>query len=1063
MSSEQRKGSSVPIFSFKPKPYKSQSQKDNRDDESSRHDVRQVSQKKDLHRLVPDTSHQTNNTRHHKVSHRSSGLEEEKDTLFVYDKRGDSLIRKYGSVDRRDIPNYRRFGSGRILGVDGYMRINRIGSRDEFFMLGYHESRPLLSSDRKTLLAKGGHYKSRPVRVRQEKSQTVIGSEDFVSLKPPRKRKRDGSEAGDSSGEEGQSYRSIHGKSKRHEHSESDVDYASDSSADLGSRKIDDPINLRSIKLFRRTRNHPEDIDAWLELVDHQDTLLQSIGGNGHQPTAAEVKSFAYIKLTLLEQAYSHATTNAQREKLQLRIMREGSKIWDAKALSKRWDEALGKHEDSFEVWMEYINFRQGRLLTFEYEKIKGLYSDRLFRLQEEAWRLNMSESDQIKLFEQVIYIFLRLTRFISDAGYKELATAAWQSTLETALAPPGTEQTHAEIFDFREFWESEAPRMGEVSAQGWIAAVRSGATLEPPEPKGLETFAAPNIQDRYKAWANVEQHKSRAAAYPARTMDDGAEDDPFRVVMYTDILGVALDIPPKIVPHIQNQLLDAFLIFCQLPPAFYSSDIIHVMTQDGFLGHIPAKSITSNSPPDFPDPAEQHRRPPEFSQDYQRMIITPDVLFPLSQWFNGMKVIRDNIPADQYQWISTTLNQLIFTYKILKLAPYYLAFKSANEPGNEKKTAKALLKLDPANVDLYRGYSSVEWARGNTDIARNAITAPMSLETIPIHDKISLGIAAAWMEIEDGDMAKAILQLCALSINWPSAAEILESPSASIAQILRARHFLSTGRDWSMSSGDVKKTVVYAEALSLFEYLTRESNKEQYGKNQGDIWSAMDSISTCSDELVSRGLGNNPSHEQLLQSAAHLLYYHASKRPARQGFLREHLTKYIKLFPNNTIFLNLFTWRESRLSVDDKVRSILDDVVLIEPYDCVTSRMFTIRHESRTGNIYSTQAAFEHAVESEACKNNPGLWVSYIRFCHDKEEFRPKAQDVFLRAFHNCPWSKEVFMEAFVTLVDQLDSVGLRSVYRELSGRGLRVHVEMDEFLEKWRLEHNEKSAAKW
>ncbi|KAI0117538.1 DUF1740-domain-containing protein [Hypoxylon sp. NC0597] len=1065
MSSKQGKPSAVPKFSsFKPKLEATQPEKENKADESKQHDKRPVSPRRDRYDSPVDASHRNDNARHLKVSHRPPPLEQGSDALFVYDKRGDPLIRRYGDINRRDIPNYRRFGSGRVLGVDGYVRVDHSGSREEFSVLGYHESRSLLSSDRKTLLAKGVYYKSQPVRVGRVQSQTVTGSEDFVPLKSSRKRKRDGSESGDSSGEERQSYRSIYGKSKNHEHSDSDVDYASDASTDARDLTRDDPTNIRNVELSRRVRDHPEDIDAWLQLVDHQDALLRMNGQDGRHPTAAEVKSFADIKLSMLEQAYSHATTDSQLKKLQLRIMKEGSKIWDAKTLSKRWDEALEKHGTSFELWREYTNFQQTRLSTFQYEKIKQLYIERLRRLESEASTVE-SNQDRLEIYEQMIYVFIRITCFISDAGFRELATAAWQATLELMFARPSTliEEPEAKVPpNFQDFWESEVSRLGEESAQGWAAFEQSGGTLEPPEPEGTDKVISPSTRDGYKAWSIIEQQKARAATNPARTMDDGAEDDPFRVVMFPDIHDILLYLPQEAIRGVQNLLLDAFLIFCQLPPALSSSDIVQDMLQDDFLVRSPTKSITSETlPSSLANPEEQSIRPPELSHNYPRMNVTPEVLFPLPNWFKSMKNIRDDIPADQYQWISTTLKQLVRTFGVRELAPYYLAFKSVNEPGNEKKLAKALLKQDPTNIILYRGYSILEWGKGNKEVAHNTVTAAMGLTTISTHNRVSLGITAAWMEIDDCNLTKATLQLCALS-DASSSTSILQSPSASPAQILKTRQFFSSNRDYLLSSGDAGNAVIYAEGLLLLEYSTGQSNKEPSSGNQGDIWSAISTVSACSDELVTRGLANIPAHEQLLQSAARLLYYHARQGPFRARFLREQLTKYINFFPQNTIFLTLFAWREARLSIDDKVRSILDSVVLIEPHDCVSSRVFAIRHESRTGNVHSTRAAFEHAVESAACRHHPDLWISYIRFCHASKELRPKAKSVFYRAIQRCPWSKDVFMEAFVTLVRDMDSSELKSVYNTLCEKGLRVHVEMEEFVEKWRRDQKERDRDK-
>ncbi|EMR72911.1 putative duf1740 domain containing protein [Eutypa lata UCREL1] len=680
MSKENRKP--VPKFlSFKPK-LESKSPRDGveNDHESKRaggdeHRISKNShsQNRDRHRPEVAASESASNPHSRVISQRSSGRQDrdrDGDGIYVFDKRGDLLIRRYGSNNRRDIPEYRRIGSGRVLGVDGFMRIDRVGNREEFFIRGYHEGRSVFGGDKRSLLAKGLRNKSLVVRVRKDESQTVVGDEDFLPLRPSKRRKLDGDLLEGTSGDEGPSYRSIHGKAKLHEHSESDEDYDTDSSTDSDRRGADDPVAARSIELSRRVREHPEDIEAWLQLVDHQDVLLGAGSSGGRRPTQAEVKSYADIKLSMLEQALSHTTADSERVILQLRVMREGAKTWDPKNLEKRWKDVMQKHGSDFELWRAYMNYRQTSLSTFEYEEIKGL---------------------------------------------------------PTLIAQDAT--------------------------------VRLG---------------------------------------------------------------------------------------------------------------------------DDPDQIEQTRKNPDFSHAYQLMTRS---------------------------------------FGVKDLAPYYLAFESINEPGNEKKIAKALLKQGPSNVALYEGYAILEWSRSNQVAARNAVAAAMGSQ-----------------EITNG--------------------------------------FFRLG-------------------------------------------------------------------------------------PFRAGFLREQLTKYISLFPRNTIFLSLLAWKETRLGIDDRVRSILDSTVLTQAHDCLSSRVFAICHEARTGNVHSTRAAFEHAFESsEACKHHPGLWISYIRFCQGHKELRSKAKDVFYRAIQRCPYSKDVFMEAFApttTLVREMDSAELRSVFNTLCDKGLRVHVEMPEFVERWRQEHKE------
>ncbi|KAI1494750.1 NRDE-2, necessary for RNA interference-domain-containing protein [Biscogniauxia mediterranea] len=1034
----------------------------------SQDDERQIPNRgRDRHRHrhrppIDDASHQPD-ARSVQPPQSSATQGPSQNDVYLIDKRGDALIRRYGSNNRHDVPAYRRIGAGRLLGAAGFMSIDRSGTREEFFIRSHGEGGSLLSSDKKTLLAKGIRLKSQPVRVRREQPQATSGTEDYLSLRVSKKRKRDGNVSEESSGDERPSYRSIHGKSKSHEHSDSDELYESDFSASEMMQEVDDPVNRKTVELSRKVRESPDDIASWFGLVDHQDTLLQLNQSGDGRPTIAEIKSYADIKLSMLEQALSHAKDDSQREKLHLRMMREGTKIWDSQTASKRWDKTIEKYPTSFEVWRENMNFRQSMLSSFRFEEIKQLYIDRLRYLSNEASKFSQT-ADQIQLFEHMIYVFLRLTRFISDAGYSELATAAWQATLEANFARPATlaQCTEAEALpSFQEFWESEVARMGEEQAQGWSAFEKNGGAQEPPDPKASSTTTLPTTRDGYKAWSVVEQCKARNATIPARTMDEGDEDDPFRVIMFADIQDIVLFLPTDIIRAVQRQLLDAFLIFCQLPAAFCAGSLANKMIQDSFLIRSAKTNITSkmDSKHDTTlDSEERIKRTPDFSHEYQRMNNTPEVLFPSSNWFRYMNQLRGIIPHDQYLWISNTLKQLSRTFAVKDLAAYYLAFESLNEPGNEKKSAKTLLKQDPTNLDLYLGYSMLEWERGNKTAARNVVTAAMSLSAISSHDRLRLIITSAEIELQDGELDKSILQLCALAEDSPRTTPMPGSTSASSAQILKTRQLLVSNRDYLVSSGDLSNATIYAKGLALFEYLTCRSGKEPCSQGQGDIWSAISSISTYSSDLVSRGYGETSEHEMLLQFAARLLYHHATHGSFRSGFLREQLTQYINYFRKNTMFLSLFAWREERLSIDDRVRSLLSNVVLIEPHACISNHVFAIRHELQAGNAHSARAAFEHALANESCKNHPGLWVAYIRFCHDRKELRSKAKDVFYRAIQCCPWSKDVFMEAFITLIRDMDSSELKSVYNTLCDKGLRVHVEMEEFVEKWRRERKEK-----
>jgi hypothetical protein len=172
---------------------------------------------------------------------------------------------------------------------------------------------------------------------------------------------------------------------------------------------------------------------------------------------------------------------------------------------------------------------------------------------------------------------------------------------------------------------------------------------------------------------------------------------------------------------------------------------------------------------------------------------------------------------------------------------------------------------------------------------------------------------------------------------------------------------------------------------------------------------------------------------------------------------MHDWLSDRIKEFPRNTIFLSLLAWSDSKLRVVDETRRLLYDTVLVSPQDCVSSRIFAIEHEMARGNANTTKAAFEHAVASDTCKGSAAVWTWYLRFCCAQEGslLQPKVtKDVFYRALRHCPWSKDVILVAFRSLSREMGSAELMGVYNTITSKGLRVHVGLDEFLERRRAE---------
>ena len=672
-----------------------------------------------------------------------------KNNVYFIDKRGDPLIQKYGN-DRAKIPSYRRFGAGKILGADGFLSIHYDGSREQFSITPRYRDRGSIFRDKKALAAAASWSAPKHIKPSRSAGTLPTADDDFISLEPSRKRRRLGRDPVSRP-----DYRSIYGNSKD-AHSDSDWD-SDDESTDGGDATVEmTATKKRSIELSRRVRANPEDIPSWLVLIELQDSLFRENLGDAAETTAAprlgtaeEAKALAGLKLTLYEEALSHAVRLSEKETLLLGVMREGARVWDSKALLKRWDEVSKDHGDSFELWRARLNFELARMATCTYEDVRTFIMDRLHILRKGFTEVYSAAGDGevceslMRSCSQLIYVFLRLTCFLRDAGYQELAAAAWQAELELTFCRPTTMSDSGEeaaLNSLADFWESEVPRMGEDGARGWqhFAEAPDGTT-DPPEPRSSGPRENPQTRDKYKAWALVELDSSNRSRLPARTLDDGAEDDPFRVVMFSDIKDFLVWFPAAVVAQVSSELLDAFLLFCGLPTACLSSGLVHHSSDDPFIAGQGEAFEAALSGTRLEQPTEE-RKKPEFRQQGGSLALSRDVLFPGKEWFryldsqcNTRRLMDSPV---EISWVLGSLRYLVRQCRIEELAEYYLALEWLSEPAGVRKAAKGLLKQYSSNLGLYSAYALIEWANGNAEVSEKVLSAATSRDLVCVYER---------------------------------------------------------------------------------------------------------------------------------------------------------------------------------------------------------------------------------------------------------------------------------------------------------------------------------------
>jgi hypothetical protein len=969
--------------------------------------------------------------------------------VYFFDKRGDPLILRYGSNDRGKVPSYHRFGARRLMGAHGVLTIHHDRPRPEFTITSRHRNVGSIFRDKKVLSAILTTASGRPDKhlglSQSTTAQPIALDHDFIPLETPRKRKR-----GEDELRSPPDYRNIYRKSS---------DDTSDSELTTSSSDADVDTEMstakeRSIQLSRQVKARPEDIDSWIRLVELQDALFRENQAAPANSTAAAAKGLAELKVSLYEEALPHASQPQDRERLLLGLMREGTRAWDLKNLAKRWEEVSKTHGDSFMLWQERLNAGLLRVAGGSYEDLKMFISERLELLRRNLQSITPGDGEDEQadeLYSQLIYVFLRLTRFLVDSGYTELAAAAWQAELETTFSRPDRlleADEDAALSSFSDFWESEAPRMGEDGAKGWRHFEDIGGMTDPPDPKPGRAIEPPITRDKFKAWAAVELQMVAESHAPARTFDEGTEEDPFRVVMFSDIKEFLVWFPTKALNRVGPELLDAFLLFCGLPTARLSSGLIDDARNDPFVaGRSEAFEFELSGTSS--DTSDESKKSPQFRHQCGNLVISQEILFSGAAWFRYLdNWHRMGQPDVQTSWILGTLKQLVKGCGQEKLAEYYLAAAWANMPDSARKVAKGLLKQCSSNLRLYSAYALVEHANGNLETAEKVLSAATSQELPAPAATQLLFNAWTWIYLEANQKQTALNRLC-LSVD-----RTLGTSPPTPSVLLKARAHISSTRDYALSAQDLETAVRYAESLALLDYLTVEASAKATSETQGNITVALTSIHDFSTDLTNRGLATSLHHERLLQTISRLLYHHSTHGLYRPSYIRDQLLRFIYLFPQNTLFLSLFASFQPTIRIDDPVRATLQSHSLRPPHDSLSTRRFAIAHEARTGTAHSTRAAFEDALDSVVCKGNADMWIRYVRFCLSRRELRGMAKGVFYRALGACPMAKGVYIEAFGTLVKDMGSAGLKGVYETMVNKGVRVHVGLERWLERWERE---------
>ena len=1000
--------------------------------------------------------------------------------LFIIDRRGDRHNITYGATHRYAVPAFRRAGSGRVIGINTRYMIDREHRDTDSLILRTREQGLADGARIKStrLMSKSSTQPTRLFRLREDDTGNAAleHMQDFIEFDSATKPNFN---YNSDSGDERHAYRSIHGKAKDEDVIPGELEALPDPKALERDIQIDIDADrkARNAELSRAIDSNPTDVASWLRLIDHQDMLILGSRDESRSFTYAERQSLAEVKLSLYEKALKKVGESHHKDRLLLGRLYEGAKSWDAEKLLGQWKDTLKKNSAFISLWVKYLDFRQTDFRDFAFEQCMAVFL--------ECLSLNTSSAASPHKMQVQCYLFLRLTLFVREAGYVELAVGLWQGVLEfTCFMPSSFAESNDKegaLSSFAEFWESEVARIGEVGAVGWRKAASSDV-----DPAAHAYKTKVESTDLLTSWAAAERERVLDCQMPSRSIDEfkSGMDDPYTVVLFSDLQNV---LPFFWDLNNLDELIDSFLYFCHLPHLTVTQNALttRLWSGDNFVRNEFVDNTQNNlSPWISSQPGNPQSSKSPFCFPVPNFIHATDTMFATpKKWFSSFQAWADDMSSESSiinpGWVRQTLRSLAELHTAdNELAEYALAVDFACDREAAKKFAKRLLRTRSSNLRLYNCFALMQSRTGAQSTADHVWSTALSMsKDFEDYDKIDCGLlwnSWTWEFLQCEDFGRASYVLHAMLSQKIDLAPFSTAPDPiqfNATSKLRVQNILRESQERALAYRKFQVYASYTDCLALLLYIV-----------EGSFEASLDVYASAVLKL--RGLPVQEestkafSAELLHQSRARLIYFHVERRGKFKPVqIHNLLTESISLFPHNTLFLSLFMWNETRFPIFDRIRDISALTKSTDPDSRyrldgdfglrgiasqstpISTHLFSIYNELcrpvfTGGTAHSARAAFEkaigehsalasikpgdkdthHSFDVDSARSNITLWKIYILFeLHQTRDINA-AKAVFYRAIRACPWSKELLMLAFEQLRDDLVQHDPKSLDRKRS-----------------------------
>ncbi|OXG26985.1 hypothetical protein C359_05015 [Cryptococcus neoformans Bt120] len=1006
-------------------------------------------------------------------------------STFFVDIAGDRDILRYGGSSSFSAPKYHRDGGNRIIGYNDGLRIVYSRDRTEKGIEVAPKGRPYVPRYNKQTKSAIGHLER--ILLRPSPHGEIDSHANFLAFEV-----RSRQEESDVP-----KYRSITRSAE-----EDKGDQLSVLHSIIGDfTTMEQEVRKRTSWMEQHLRDYPSDVERWIEYS----RLHLKLSPNAERATGIAdpaklptTKAQAEITLSILSRALKATPENAYSERLHLAYLRAAETVWSADKVTSRWKNVLrglgeqsgkirGLEEGMMEMWLGYIEWREGQGFgRGDGEKGKGesidevvdVYLECIDRLKNKTGNGGNLQARE----ENLVYLFLRACLFLKQSGHGERALSAFQALMEITFfkpdhlrySPPADQLTawyQALIGEFETFWDTEAPRIGEPGSVGWR---NTPAGTAPPPSRPAPSFAHTSF-DPFERWFEAEISAEKAYALPGRVrdLDPAIEDDPFHVIVFSDISPFLF---PIFTPEVRLQLIYAFLTFLGLP---FTPPEVPSASPANADPHLCWALVENRSARQAFWPPKQGTKKIAWQtvggepMEPERMRGMDDPFgCPVKCWaqnretmFGRKGIWYRDVGALDLQAIDVELVRSVFELlRPLVPDPSFtlasFALEAAISPKGAVKAAKAILASERSNLLLWDGYARIERQRGNISASRTVYATALQAARQERGDKPrsedEMDLWAGWAEVEfEADERERCLEVLIMA--------------AGIGSERLVEHINPTYTPTAPSPINVLKSRQYYHSvltplspshlllIALFNYLL------------DGIDSARDLLLHSSQTYPSSSAGS----EESLQLLTKILYHHTTRHPTPPALTRDILEYALSSFPNNTSFLSLYMYGELGGRVYGRVQRLIAEITSEHkdggPMKGIVGHLWAVWAEAvsahRTfwddggGGAERVRMALDKGINSTSGRYSAALWMLYIEF-EALMGRHQTAKQLCYRAVSMLGGCKALYLLPF--------SLPLRSHFstHELKGwaelmveRGLRLRIPFELFWTTEEVEENEVS----